>query len=340
MTHPATRASLFALAAAALAGPVAAADLTKVTFGTNWVAQAEHGGYYQAIADGEFEKCGLEVEIRPGGPQVNNRALLMAGKIDFFMGGNLLQPFSAVKEGIPFVVVAAHFQKEPQVLITHPGKFSSFEDLKNAEKYIIGDAGFTSFFQYFATVNGFDPAKRVPYTFNPAPFIADPMSAQQGYVTSEPYAVEKEGGFKPDVWLLADHGFSTYATTVETMEKTVETMPEAVKCFVEASSIGWANYLYGDPSAANALIQKDNPGMTDDQIAYSIKAMKEYGIVDSGDSLELGIGGMKAETFHDFYDKMVKAGVLEAGLDIDKSFTLDFANSGVALDVKKKLLGQ
>ncbi|MGG7566543.1 ABC transporter substrate-binding protein [Rhodovulum sp. DZ06] len=336
MTRFATAAALAILAAAA----TPASALEKVTFGTNWVAQAEHGGYYQAIADGTFEACGLEVEIRPGGPQVNNRALLMAGKIDFFMGGNLLQPFSAVKEGIPFVVVAAHFQKEPQVLMTHPGKVEKFEDLATLDKYIIGDAGFTSFFQYFATAYGFDPAKRVPYTYNPAPFIADEASAQQGYVTSEPYAVEKEGGFAPDVWLLADYGFSTYATTVETMKQTIADKPEAVKCFVEASSIGWANYLYGDPSAANALIQEANPSMTDEQIAFSRASMIKYGIVDSGDSLELGIGGMKAETFKDFYAKMIDAGVLEEGIDIESAYTLEFSNSGVALPVKKKLLGE
>ena len=327
-------------AALALLTPLSAAALEKVTFGTNWVAQAEHGGYYQAVADGSYAACGLEVEIRPGGPQVNNRALMMAGKVDFFMGGNLLQPFNALQEDIPFVVVAAHFQKEPQVLMTHPGKVSKFEDIKGLGKYIIGDNGFTSYFQYFMTAYGFDAAKRVPYTFNPAPFIADPMSAQQGYVTSEPYAVEKATGWAPDVWLLADYGFSTYATTVETMADTIAEKPEVVKCFVEASSIGWATYLYGDASAADALIKKDNPSMTQDQIDFSRASMKKYGIVDSGDALELGIGGMKAETIKDFYEKMVAAGVLPAGLEIEKAYTLEFSNTGAALPVKKKLTGE
>jgi NitT/TauT family transport system substrate-binding protein len=326
--------------AAALGAACGAAAADTVRFGTNWVAQAEHGGYYQAIVDGTFEACGLSVEIVPGGPQVNNRALMMAGKIDFFMGGNLLQPYSAVKEGIPFVVVAAHFQKEPQVILTHPGKAEVFADVAKLGTLFIGENGFQSYYQYLMFEHGFKAENRAPYTYNAAPFIADMNSGQQGYVTSEPFAIEREGGFKPDIWLLADYGFSTYATTVETMQATVGAKPEQVKCFVEASSIGWANYLYGDPTAANAMIKADNPGMSDEQMAFSRDKLIEYGIVDSGDALDLGIGGMTDATFTDFYAKMVKAGVLPEGLDISKSYTLAFSNSGVALPVKKKLLGQ
>jgi NitT/TauT family transport system substrate-binding protein len=318
----------------------AAGHLTEVSFGTNWIAQAEHGGYYQAVADGTYEACGLKVTIVPGGPQVNNRALMLAGKIDFNMGGNLLQAFSAAKEGIPLKVIAAHFQKEPQVLLTHPGKASSFADLTKLDTMIVGDNGFQSFYQWMMADYGFDAAKRVPYTFNPAPFIANENAAQQGYITSEPFAIEREGGFKPDIWLLADAGFTTYATTVETMQSTIDERPEAVKCFVEGSSIGWANYLYGDPSAANALIKADNADMSDEQIAFSIEKMKEYGIVDSGDSLELGIGAMTDSTIKGFYDKMVEVGVVEDGLDIQKIYTLDFANTGAALETKKALTGQ
>jgi len=326
---------------AALAGSTAFAGghLTEVTFGTNWVAQAEHGGYYQAIADGTYEACGLSVTIAPGGPQVNNRAQMLAGKIDFHMGGNLLQAFSAAKEGIPMKVVAAHFQKEPQVLLSHPGKVSSFEGLKDLETLIIGDNGFQSFYQWMMADFGFDAENRVPYTFNPAPFIANENSAQQGYITSEPFAIEREGGFAPDIWLLADAGFTTYATTVETMQATIDESPEVVRCFVEGSAIGWANYLYGDPSAANALIQADNTDMSDEQIAFSIEKMKEYGIVDSGDALDAGIGAMTAETIEGFYNKMVEVGVVEAGLDIGSIYTTEFSNTGVALGVKAGLMG-
>ena len=176
---------------------------------------------------------------------------------------------------------------------------------------------------------GFDPSKRIPYTFNPAPFIANPDSAQQGYVTSEPFAVEKKGGFKPNIFLLADNGFSTYATTIETMQDVIDNHPDWVKCFVDGSAKGWYNYLYGDNTAANELIKKDNPDMTDEQIAFSIKALKDYGIVDSGDTEKLGIGAMTDERMADFYDKMVKAKVVPAGIDIKKAYTLDFVNKGV-----------
>ena len=308
--------------------PAQAAE--KVIFGTNWLAQPEHGGFYQAVADGTYAACGLDVTIQQGGPQVNNRALLLAGRIQFNMGGNMLEAFSAVEQGIPLKVVAASFQKEPQVLMTHPGQgLDTWESLKEAEQYILGDQGFQSYFQWMISEFGFDASKRIPYTFNPAPFIANPKSVQQGYITSEPFAVEKEGGFKPNLFLIADYGFDTYSTTIEVMQETIDTKPEVVKCFVEGSIKGWHAYLYGDNTAANELIAKDNPDMSPEQIAFSIDKLKEYGIVDSGDTATLGIGAMTDARMQSFYDKMVKAGVMKPGIDIASSYTLDFVNKGV-----------
>ncbi len=327
--------SVATLTAVALSAGLASAQ-EKVTFQTNWLAQAEHGGYYQAVADGTYAACGLDVTIAMGGPQVSGRPLMLAGKIDFYMGGNMLQAFSAVQENIPVRIVAANFQKEPQVLMSHPGEgLDSWEALKNAEQYILGDEGFQSYFQWMITEFGFDAAKRIPYTFNPAPFIANKKSVQQGYITSEPYAVEKEGGFKPNLFLLADYGFDTYATTIETMQETIDKRPKVVECFVDGSAKGWYNYLYGDNKAANEMIMKDNPEITAEQIAFSIEKMKEYGIVDSGDTEKLGIGAMTDERMQSFYDKMVKAKVIPEGIDIKKAYTLQFVNKGVGLDLKK-----
>jgi len=323
------------LAAALGAGAASAQD--KVSFGTNWVAEAEHGGYYQAVADGTYNACGLEVEIVPGGPQVNNRALMVAGKLHFYMGGNMLQPYSAVQEGIPIKVVASHFQKEPQVILTHPGQgLDTWESLKNAETLFVGDEGYLSFYQWMIAEFGFSADQRKPYTFNPAPFIADPKSGQQGYVTSEPFSVEREGGFKPNVFLMADYGFNTYSTTVETMQSSIDEHPDWVQCFIDGSTIGWYNYLYGDNRAANARIKRDNPEMTDALLGYSIAKMKEFGMVDSGDTLRLGIGAMTDARMKSFFDKMVATGVVKAGVDYRKSYTLQFVNKGVGLNLKPK----
>lgn len=323
-------------AAVLVAASFGAGAAEKVTFMTNWLAQAEHGGYYQAVADGTYAACGLDVTIAQGGPQVSGRPLLLAGKIDFYMGGNLLQAFDAVQQNIPLRIVAASFQKEPQVVMSHPGQgLDKWEDLPRAEQYIIGDEGAQSFLLWMATDHGFDVSKRVPYTFNPAPFIANPKSIQQGYVTSEPFAVEKQGGFKPNVFLLADYGFDTYATTIEAMQKTIDERPQVVQCFVDGSAKGWYNYLYGDNKAANEMIKKDNPDITDEQIGFSIEQMKKYGIVDSGDTDKFGIGAMTDERIKSFYDKMVKAKVLPAGIDIAKAYTLDFVNKGVGIDLRK-----
>ena len=324
-----------ALAAGFAASFAHAADLTAVSFGTNWVAQAEHGGFYQSVADGTYAECGLDVTIVPGGPQVNNRALMLAGRIDFHMGGDLLQAFNAVKEGVPVVSVAATFQKHPQVIVAHPGEAESWDDLKNLT-LLIGDNGFQSYYQWMMAAHGFTADQREPYTFNPAPFLADKRKGMQGYLSSEPFLVEKEGGFAPNVFLIADAGYSTYATTIEAMADTIANKPEVVKCFVEGSIKGWYNYLYGDPSAANALIQEANPEMSSDKIAYAIEKMLENGIVDSGDALEKGIGVITDAKVEDFYNKMVEAGVIEAGLDWKSAYTTEFVGQGLGMDLKSQ----
>ena len=317
---------------AALPVAAAAQDLTPVSFGTNWLAQAEHGGFYQSVADGTYAECGLDVTIVPGGPQVNNRALMLADRIQFHMGGDMLQAFNAVKEEIPVVAVAAIFQKHPQVIVAHPD-VESWEDLKD-KTLLIGDNGFVSYYQWMIAEHGFTAEQRQPYTFNPAPFLADTGVAMQGYLSSEPYVIENEGGFEPRVFLIADEGYTTYATTIETMRDTIEQNPEQVRCFVEGSIKGWYNYLYGDNAAANELIKAANPEITDDKIAFAIEKMKEFGIVDSGAALEKGIGVIEPAEVQAFYDKMVGAGVVEAGLDIESVYTTEFVGEGVGMDLK------
>jgi NitT/TauT family transport system substrate-binding protein len=324
---------------AALVGSVAAAQaqpLDKVTFGTNWVAQAEHGGYYQALADGTYKKYGLDVTILPGGPNANNRILLPVGKIDFYMSANLLQAFDAVAQNIPTVAVAASFQKDPQVLMAHPGQgIDKFEDLKKLT-VLVSKEGMAGYYQWLKKDYGFTDAQVRPYTFNPQPFLADKKMAMQGYVTSEPYAVETQGKFKPVIFLLADQGFSTYSTLIETRRDLVEKKPDLVQRFVDASAIGWANYIYGDNRAANALIKKHNPEMTDALLANSIEKMKQYGIVDSGDSIKLGLGAMTDARIKDFFDKMARAGVVKPDLDYRRAYTLQFVNKGVGNDLRPK----
>ncbi len=327
-------AAMTATASVVPSRPADAQMLDKVSFGTNWVAEAEHGGFYQALADGTYSKYGLDVAIVPGGPQVNNRILLPVGKLDFFMSANTLQSFDAVEQNVPTVVVAASFQKDPQVLVARPD-VKDFEDLKNLTLFVSNE-GVASYFQWLKSEYKFSEARVKPYTFNPQPFLADRASAMQGYVTSEPYAIEKQAGFKPKVFLLADYGFNTYSTLIETRRDLVEKKPDLVQRFVDASIIGWYNYLYGDSAAGNALIKKHNPEMTDELLAYSIAKMKEYGIVDSGDALTLGIGAMTDARMASFFDKMVRAGVVKPTIDFRKSYTLRFVNKMVGLELRPK----
>ena len=325
-----------ALAGNLLAGNAALGQtLYKLSFATNWVAEAEHGGFYQALADGTYRRYGLDITIVPGGPQVNNRILLPVGKIDFYLSANTLQSFDAVEQNIPTIAVASMFQKDPQVLIAHPDRgINDLKDLKNLVLYISKE-GMASYFQWLKADYGLADSQVRPYTFNPQPFLADRNSVMQGYVTSEPYAIEKQTRVRPKIFLIADYGFSSYSTLIETRRDLVEGRPDLVQRFVDASIIGWYNYIYHDNAPANDLIKRQNPEMTDELIAYSVARMKEYGIVDSGDALELGVGAMTDARVASFFDKMVRAGVVKSNLDYRKSYTLRFVNRKVGVELRR-----
>ena len=313
----------------------------SVTFATNWKAQAAHGGFYQAVVDGTYARYGLDVRILQGGPSVNNRPLLPAGRIDFLMTGNLLHSFDNIRNGVPTVVVAAIFQKDPQALIAHPGEgYQTFESLRNAPvAFIAKDAQFT-WWQWLKVTHGFRDESLRPYNYNLAPFLANPKALQQGYSVAEPIYVQNQGKFKPVVHLLADHGFSTYSTVIETRADTVQKRPQLVQRFVDASIEGWVNYLYGDRKAANAVMLRDNPEMSLAEIEASVALMKAQGIVDSGESLLDGIGAMRSARIADFYQQMVKAGLYKPGdVDLTKVATLQFVNRKVGNDLRKRLGG-
>jgi NitT/TauT family transport system substrate-binding protein len=333
------RAALGFLGGSAAAGLVAvpgarvsAQTLDKVSYQTNWRAQAEHGGFYLAVANGIYKKYGIECDVRQGGPQQNPSQLLLGGRVDMIMS-NSFEGINYAKENLPFLVIAAIFQKDPQVIISHPGVgHDKFEDLKG-KPILIGAGGRNSYWPFLKAKFGFTDEQARPYTFNMAPFLADKSAIQQGFVTSEPFKLEKAGA-KLVVHLLADGGYSSYATTIETSWKLVNEKPEVVQRFVNGTIEGWYSYLYGDGTPANALIKKDNPEMTDDQIAHSLATLKKYGIVDSGDAEKLGIGAMSDARWKDFHATMVEAGLYTADLDLKRAYTLQFVNKKHGMNLK------
>ena len=321
-------AALFVLLAA---GAARAED--AITFGIDWVAEAEYGGYYQAVATGIYQKHGLNVTIRQGGPQVNQMQLMMAGRLDFNLGGGRAIEF--VQQGLPFVAIAAIFQKDPSVLIAHPGQGNdSFEALKG-KPILIGADTRASWWRFLAGKFGYSDSQIRPYTFNLQPFLADKSLVQQGYLGSEPFAIEQEAHFKPVVLLLADAGYAGYANIVTTSKKLVAEKPDVVQRFIDASIEGWYSYLYGDPAPANAMIRHDNPEMPDALLAYGREVMKTRGIVDSGDALTLGIGAMTDARWAEFYRSMADVGVYPKGLDVKKAYTLQFVDKRVGMEMKK-----
>ena len=309
------------------------ATLDKITYGTNWFAQAEHGGFYQAVATGIYKDHGLDVTIKMGGPQVNGTQLLMGGAIDFFMGYGS-DAIRAIQEGIPKITVAALFQKDPQILLVHPDQgIKSLEDLKG-KPILVSAAANTTFWPWLKAKYGYTDDQKRPYNFTVGPFLADKSIAQQGYLSSEPLKIEKEGGIKPQVILMADSGWTPYSTTIETRKEIVDTKPDLVQRFVDASIKGWYSYLE-NPAPGNELIKKDNPEMKEDQLAYGVAKMKEYGIVISGDAEKQGIGSMTEQRWKTFFDAMTAAGVFKTSTKYQDAFTLKFINKGADYYKKK-----
>ena len=307
-----------------------AQGLDKFSYNTNWRAQAEHGGFYYALANGLYKQAGIDADIRMGGPQLNMSQILVGGVVDMVMS-NSFEAINYARENLPFLVIGSIFQKDPQVLISHPGVgHDKVENLKG-KPILIGGTSRTSFWLYLKAKYGFTDEQIRPYTFNIQPFIADKQVSQQGFLSSEPYAIEKETGIKPIVHLIADTGFANYNTTLTTSRKLITEKKDVVQRFVDATLKGWSEYIKGGPgnAAANALIQKANPDMTDDKIAYALKVMNEYGIVKSGDALKLGVGAMTDERWKNFYETMSAAGAFPAGIDYKKSYSLDFVNKGI-----------
>jgi NitT/TauT family transport system substrate-binding protein len=299
--------------------PFAAHAQQKVVFYTNWYAEAEHGGFYQAVAEGIYKSNGLDVEVRMGGPQINVMQLLLAGQADLVMGYDL-QTIKAVEQHLPVITVAATFQKDPAVLVAHPG-VAALPDLKS-KTLLIGQASETTFWPWLKAKYGFTDAQKRPYAFSVQQFLVDQNTAQQGYLTSEPYTIEK-AGIKPVVFLLADSGYPPYAETIVVTEKTLKAKGDMIRKFITATAQGWKSYL-NKPGPGNALIKAANPEMTDELLAFGVSKMRDYGLVGGGDAKAQGILTMTDARWKQTFDFMVSAGLTPANTDYRKAYTLDF----------------
>jgi NitT/TauT family transport system substrate-binding protein len=326
--------AVIAACAALAAGAPCARALDKVTLGTDWKAEAEHGGYYQALATGIYRKHGIELVLRQGGPQVNQSQLLAAGRIEFSIASNSFIPLNFAKNDIPMIAVASLFQKDPAVLIAHRGVGNdSLAALKGKPIMVAGDTR-VGWWLFLKAKFGYTDDQMHAYDFNIAPFLADKNAVQQGYLTSEPLLIEK-AGTTPNVFLIADAGYTSYASILETSQKLVAEKPDLVQRFVDASIEGWYSYVYGDPTPGNALIKKDNPEESDDLIAYAATKMKEYGIVDSGDSSQHGIGAMTDARWQSFFDVMSSQGLYPKDMPYQTAYTTRFVNRGDGMEFKK-----
>ncbi len=302
-----------------LAAAGAAQAQQPFVFLTSWYAQAEHGGFYQALATGLYKKAGLDVTIKMGGPQVNGMQILAAGQADAIMGYDIAV-MKGREQGIEAVTVAASFQKDLQGMMTHDD-VASLAGLKD-KTILVATSGRTTWWPWLKAKYGYKDEQTRPYTFNIQPFLADKGIAQQGYPSSEPFSAAKAGA-KVNFHLFADSGYPPYGTTIVAMDKTAKERAEVLRKFVAASMEGWKSFI-ADPAPAVALIKKDNPNMTDDTIAFAIKRMKELDIFWAGPAKTEGLGSMREERFKATYDMLVASGLLDPKVDWKKSYTTQF----------------
>ena len=300
--------------------PSAAIAQDKVTFLTSWYAQAEHGGFYQALATDLYKKAGLDVTIKMGGPQVNGMQILGAEQTDFLMSYDF-SVLKGIEAGIPAVTVAASFQFDLQGLMTH-------EDVKDltslkGKTILVATAGRQNWWPWMQAKFGYTDEQTKAYTFNLQPFIADPGATQQAYLSSEPFAAESQGA-KVKFFLFADDGYPPYGTTIVTLQKHVTGKPDMVQRFVKASMEGWKSYLGGNPAPANALIKRDNPNMKDEQIAFAIRKLNETKALGRGEAAQNGIGTMTDARWKATYDFMVSSKLLKPEVDAKNAYTLQF----------------
>jgi NitT/TauT family transport system substrate-binding protein len=308
--------------------PSRALSATHITFVTDWKAQAEHGGFYEALAEGLYAKAGLDVAIMEGGPSVNVPQILAGDAADLGIGSNGFIPLNMVREGVKVKAVMAVFQKDPQVLITHPrNDVKSLADMKG-KPIMIADASTVAFWPWLRARFGFSDTQIRKYTFNLAPFLVDPKAIQEGYLSSEPYTIAQEGHIRPQIFLLADNGYPGYANMVLAPQKWIEKNPGAVQAFVSAASKGWRDYLYGDPRPGNVLIRKDNPEMSQGLISDAIAKIKRYGIVSSGDAASDGIGAMSDGRWKFFFGTMRGEKLYPASLPYRNAYDLRFVKAG------------
>src|SRR6266851_1796029 len=294
----------------------------KVTFLTSWFAQAEHGGFYQAKATGLYEKAGLDVTLKMGGPQINGMQLLLGGETDVMMGYDL-QVLKALEQGLPVVTIATSFQFDLQGMMTHPD-VNSLADLKD-KTILVATAGRSTWWPWLKAKYKYTEEQTRPYTFNLQPFFADKNLVQQAYPSSEPFAA-KQAGIPAKFFLFAENGYPPYGTTFVATKAFVDKHPDAVARFVKASLEGWRSYLH-DPAPGNTLIKVDNPKMSDEQIAFGVEQMKALKVVDGGDAQTLGIGMMTEARWKATYDFMVAGGLLKPEVDWKQGFTDKFVKT-------------
>lgn len=308
--------------------PARAAD--KLKFIADWTAEAEHGCWYAAQADGLYAKANLDVTILPGGPQVNGPQMLAAGAVDVALISSAMQAIGFTQNHIPIVIVAALMQKNEQILMTHQSAgYASLAAMKG-HPVMISPLSRDSFWPWLAAKYGFTDDMIRPYTFNLAPFLHDKMAIQQGYLTSEPYAAGMAGAH-PKVWLLSDYGYADYASLLGIRRPWLKDHRDVVQRFVNATITGCYRFLDGDPARAFAMISHDNPDMTDGQMTFTRDMLKKHGIIDSGDAKTLGIGAMTDARWKEIWDLMVRSHTAQPGETYKDAYDLSFVDKKVGM---------
>ncbi len=295
--------------AAACGGPSADTGLLRVQ--TDWFAQPEHGGYYQAWAGGGYDAAGLEVEIIQGGPNALPLQSVARGRATFGFS-RADDVIAAIDRGMPLVIVAATLQRDPQALMFHADDpAETWEDLDGRRVMAMPGSIWIDYLEHHFEVN----LEIVSLDYGLGRFLADPELIQQCFISNQPFYARGEG-VEVKTWLIAETGYDPYHALFAHRDFVREN-PETVTRFLRASEQGWREYLEGDPSPADEIILRRNAAMSPEFIDYARQTMRRLNLVTGNPEDGESIGRLDRDRTENLLREMRAMGVIGDGLTVD-----------------------
>jgi NitT/TauT family transport system substrate-binding protein len=255
------------------AGGAEAAD--KLTLQLKWVTQAQFGGYYVAKDKGFYEEAGLDVDIKPGGPDIAPPQVIAGGGADVIIDW-MPSALATREKGVPLVNIAQVFKTSGMMLTCR--KETGIKDPKTDFKgrtlgvwFYGNEYPFLSWMAHLGipTTGGSDGVNVLKQGFNVDPLLqkqADCIST----MTYNEYWQVIDAGLTPEdlvVFKYEDQGVATLEDGLYVLEKSLADpkMVDKLARFLKASVKGWEYAAANSDEAATIVLDNDSTGAQTEQ---------------------------------------------------------------------------